>query len=123
VDLTALLTGADAHLHSHSLVRRGEGLEVERYKNYDYQSLAYRFNKPSMEPFLVTAPPRDKSELIANEHPGQEFIFMLRGRLEVTLGRQTMVLEPEDALYFDSLTPHALRALDGKDAVFLDVII
>ena len=48
VDLTALLTGDEAHLQAYSLVRSGNGLSVDRRKAYKYQALAYRFHKPAM---------------------------------------------------------------------------
>ena len=123
VDLTTLLTGGEAHLHAYSLVRAGNGLSVDRRKAYKYHSLAYRFRKPAMEPFLVTVPPKADGALEANRHLGEEFIYMLRGRLEVRLGEDVVVLEPHDSLYFSSRTPHAMRGLDGEPAEFLDVII
>lgn len=123
VDLTVLISGKEAHLHTASLVRAGKGLSVERRKDYDYKSLAYRFVGRKMEPFIVTVPPKEKEALTFNEHPGQEFIYALAGRLELTLGQTVYVLEPGDSLYFTSRTPHALRGLDGQPAKFLDVII
>lgn len=123
VDLTALLTGDEAHLQTYSLVREGQGLSVDRRKAYKYQSLAYRFHKPAMEPFLVTVPPKSESELEFNRHLGEEFIYVLRGRLEVRLGDDIVTLDPHDSLYISSRTPHAMRGLDGGDAEFLDVII
>ncbi|MBU1248946.1 MAG: helix-turn-helix domain-containing protein, partial [Proteobacteria bacterium] len=53
VDMTALLSGADAHLTSHSLVRNGKGLSVERRTDYDYRDLAYRFKGKKMQPFEI----------------------------------------------------------------------
>src|SRR5690349_9163955 len=44
VDLTTLISGGESHLRCFSLVRKGEGLSVERRKDYDYKSLAYRFS-------------------------------------------------------------------------------
>lgn len=123
VDLTALLTGDEAHLHAYSLVRAGNGLSVDRRKAYKYQALAYRFHKPSMEPFLVTVPPKRESEMEFNRHVGEEFIYMLRGRMEVRLDQDVVTLEPHDSLYISSRTPHAMRGLDGVEAEFLDVII
>jgi transcriptional regulator with XRE-family HTH domain len=123
VDMTALLTGDEGHLLAYSLVRADQGLSVDRRKAYKYQALAYRFHKPSMEPFLVTVPPKEESELEYNRHLGEEFIYMLRGRLEVRLGDEVLTLEPHDCLYFSSRTPHAMRSLDGQVAEFLDVII
>lgn len=124
VDLTALITGSEAKLHQYCLVRKSEGLSVSRRKDYKYQALAYRFSRPSMEPFIVTVPPNATAHASEyNQHTGEEFIFLLKGRMEVVLGKDTVVLEPEDSLYFSSTIPHAMRALDGKEAVFLDVII
>jgi len=123
VDLTALLTGDEAHLQAYSLVRSGQGLSVDRRKAYKYQSLAYRFHNPAMEPFLVTVPPKAETALDFNRHIGEEFIYMLRGHLEVRLGDEVVALKPHDCLYFSSRTPHAMRGLDGMEAEFLDVII
>lgn len=123
VDLTVLISGGEARLNNHSLVKAGQGLSVDRRKDYAYKSLAYRFVGRRMEPFMVKVPPKSESELTFNEHPGQEFIYMVRGRLELTLGTRKMILEPGDSVYFTSRTPHALRALDNQDAEFLDVII
>ncbi|GAB1409769.1 XRE family transcriptional regulator [Desulfovibrionales bacterium] len=123
VDLTVLISGKEAHLHTASLVRKGKGMSVERRKDYDYKSLAYRFVGRKMEPFLVTVPPKSKEALTFTEHPGQEFIYMIKGRLEITLGTTAHVMEPGDSLYFTSRTPHALRGLDDQPAEFLDVII
>ncbi len=122
VDLTVLVSGSEAHLHRVCLVRHGKGMSVERRKDYDYKSLAYRFVGRKMEPFLVTVPAKERDALTFNEHPGQEFIYMLSGTLEITIGDQVYVLEPGDSLYFTSRTPHALRGIGGP-AEFLDVAI
>jgi len=123
VDLTVLISGLEPHLHGYSLVRRGEGLTVDRRRDYDYKSLAYRFSGRKMEPFLITVPPKTPQEMTQVSHSGQEFVHVLEGRLELRLGAEALALEPGDSLYFDSQTPHALRGLDGHPAVFLDVIL
>ena len=123
VDLTALITGTEAKLHHYSLVRQGEGLSVERRLAYQYRALAYRFNRPAMEPFLVTVPPMSESQVDFNQHIGEEFIYMLEGRMEIFIGQDKLILNPHDCLYFNSQQPHAMRALDDTPAVFLDVII
>ncbi len=123
VDLTVLISGVESHLKGFSLVRKGEGLAVERRKDYDYKSLAYRFAGRKMEPFLITVPPKDEKDLNMVSHSGQEFIHVMEGRLEIRVGAEVLALEPGDSLYFDSQNPHALRGLDGKEARFLDVIL
>ena len=123
VDLTVLISGVEPHLRGHSLVRKGEGLSVERRKDYDYKSLAYRFSGRKMEPFLITVPPKEEKDMNLVSHSGQEFIHVMEGRLEIRVGGEALALEPGDSLYFDSQNPHALRGLDGKEAKFLDVIL
>ncbi|SKA63083.1 helix-turn-helix domain-containing protein [Desulfobaculum bizertense] len=123
IDLTALLSGADAHLSTYSHVKSDEGLAVTRRRDYDYRSLAYKFTGRKMEPFKVRVPAREPEELHFATHPGQEFIYLLTGRLEIRLDQNTVTLEPGDSFYFGSETPHALRGLDGQDAEFIDVII
>ncbi len=123
VDLTTLISGDEAHLRNYALVRAGEGLSVVRRKSYDYRDLAAKFKGRRMEPFLITVPPKEERDLSFNQHSGQEFMYILEGRLEVRLDQKVLVLGPGDSLYFDSKTPHALRGLDGKPAVFLDVIL
>ena len=122
VSLTELITGADAHLHNYAITPKGQGLSVRRRKDYDYWSLAARMDNRIMEPFLVRVPPKEQKDLTFNSHNGQEFIYMLEGRLELWMSEKAHILEPGDCIIFDSHIPHALRGLDGKDALFLDVL-
>ena len=122
VSLTELITGADAHLHNYAITRKGQGLSVQRRKDYDYWNLAARMDERIMEPFLVRVPPKEQKDLSFNAHNGQEFIYMLEGRLELWLDNKAHILEPGDCIILDSRIPHALRGLDGKDALFLDVL-
>ncbi|MDR3073991.1 MAG: XRE family transcriptional regulator [Deltaproteobacteria bacterium] len=123
VNLTELLAGEDAHLSRYTVVRGGEGLSVTRRKDYDYKNLAPRFLHRLMEPFLVRVPPKERAEITRIAHKGQEFSYMLEGRLELHLGKDIITLEPGDSVYFSSVVPHGLRGLDGKEAVFVSVII
>jgi len=44
-----------------------------------------------------------------HQHPGVEFLFILKGSLTLTIGGEEFVLEPEDAIYFDSAVQHSYR--------------
>ena len=123
VDLTTLISGREPHLKSYSLVRKDEGFSVDRRKDYDYKSLGYKFAGREMEPFLITVPAKPSEEMTETSHRGQEFIYVLEGRLEVRMGGEPIIVETGDSLYFNSETPHALRGLDGKEVKFLDVIL
>ena len=43
VELTTILTGGDPHLHKYTLVRKGDGVEIDRRKAYKY-NYHYRNN-------------------------------------------------------------------------------
>ena len=123
VNLTELLSGDEAHLRNYTVVRSGEGLSVTRRKDYDYKNLAFRFTDRWMEPFLVKVPSKEREDVNLISHKGQEFSYVLEGRLEMHLGEDVLVLEPGDSIFFSSTIPHGLRGLDGKQAVFVSVII
>jgi transcriptional regulator with XRE-family HTH domain len=80
---------------------------------YDYVSLADNHRDKKMEPFLFTFPSQiDK--YVFFEHEGEEFMFVLSGRVEWQAGSHKLVLEPGDSIYFDARLPHRGRALDGE---------
>ena len=122
-ELTALLTGDEPLMSSYSITRKGRGIAVDRRKSYKYQSLAGNFKGRRAEPFIVTVEPKEKEDLTLHGHGGQEFNYILEGRLMIIIENKELVLEEGDSIYFDSSKPHRMKALDGKNAVFFAVIL
>jgi transcriptional regulator with XRE-family HTH domain len=124
VELTALLTGEDPRLHSYSLTRNGKGVSVERRKDYKYQNLALNFIHKKAEPFLVTVNP-DAADVPVhlNNHPGQEFDYVLEGTLKIVLENHELILNEGDSLFYDSNIGHGMKALNDKPAKFLAIIL
>jgi len=120
VELTTLLTGEEPRLRTYALTRAGQGVSVDRSKDYAYQSLAYNFIRKRAEPFLVTVDPGPEH---FNSHPGQEFHYVLTGTLRVLLDQHELILEPGDSLYFDSSVAHSLTALNDAPAQLIAVIV
>jgi transcriptional regulator with XRE-family HTH domain len=89
---------------------------------YTYEALAYTKNSKHMEPFLVEFEPKKKEAVSFLSHPGEEFIFLFRGRLAFYYDQQEIVLEPGDSLYFESEFPHGFRALGGRKAQAVVVV-
>jgi transcriptional regulator with XRE-family HTH domain len=124
VELTAILTGENPHLHTYSLVRKGKGVGVERRKDYSYESLASNFIHKKAEPFLVTVEPEpEDAPLHLNSHPGQEFNYVLKGELRIVVDKHEVVLQEGDSLFFDSGCGHGMKALNGQPAQFLAIIL
>jgi transcriptional regulator with XRE-family HTH domain len=121
VDLTEVLTGVSPKLHDVCHLKKGEGLKVERYDQYDFQSLAYKYANRKMEPLLVTLDVDKDPQLVS--HKGQEFNYCLEGKMKVIIDKEEYILEPGEALYFNSIIPHKMLAMENKPAKFLTVIL
>ena len=123
VDLTELLTGTAPRLQSYCLVKNGEAPFIERYKGYKFQSLAFNFIHRKIEPLLVTIEPEENKKMALVTHSGQEFNYVLEGRIRIILGGNEVVMSEGDSIYFDPTIPHGQAALDDKPAKFLTVIL
>jgi mannose-6-phosphate isomerase-like protein (cupin superfamily) len=122
-ELTTLLTGEAPRMHGYSLTRKGQGTMTERRKEYIYQALSENFIHKKATPFLVTTEPKPSDEPFPlYHHPGQEFNFVLEGRLMVIINGKELILEEGDSLWFDSGLSHGMKALDGNAAKFLAII-
>lgn len=123
LDLTTLLTGEEPHMHSYTLTRKDKGISVDRRKAYKYQALAGNFLNRKGDPFLVSVEPKKELAVDYNTHPGQEFNYLIEGRLKIFIGSKEMILEPGDSIYFNSGLPHGMLALENKPAKFLAIIL
>ena len=117
VDPTDLIKGSSPTLSGYELTRKGEGLPITRREGYTYKNLAAMFKNKVTEPFWVNIPYSEDD--IANPHfaahSGQEFDVVIKGRLKAIIGDNEEILEEGDSIYYNSTTPHALVALDGKE--------
>jgi len=75
-----------------------------------------------MEPFLVTLEPATIKSTKTSTHEGEEFIFVLEGEMEVTLGNHTDILHPGDSIYYDSTIPHRVQCRKDKETKILAVL-
>ena len=122
-DLTDLLTGASPRMKVFSVTRKGGGVTVERRKDYQYRNLAANFVGRKADVFEVTVPAdAGESGAHANSHPGQEFDFVLEGRMLVRIHGNELTLETGDCVYFDSNQGHSMQALGGQPARFLAMV-
>ena len=120
VDATVLLTGENPRMDTASVCRRGKGFQIERYPGYEYSSLAYNFKGRTIEPLLVYLDPSKKASGFII-HSGQEFNYVIEGKVKVTVNGREHILETGDSIYFDASIPHAQAAVDGP-ARFITII-
>lgn len=89
---------------------------------YVYQVLGKGKSDRNMEPFCVEFFPQPADDAPnLSSHQGEEFILVLAGRLGVHYGRESFELSPGETIYYNSIVPHALTALDGEPVRVLGV--
>jgi quercetin dioxygenase-like cupin family protein len=122
IDTSTLLSGEEPRMTAYFLTRSGKGKSVERNKAYKYQALASGYKQPKAEPFEVTVEPNEEV-MALNSHDGEEFIYVLEGRLALLIVDKELILNPGDSLYFHSFNPHGMKALDNNPVKFLAIIL
>lgn len=88
--------------------KRQEGF-VKRTQNYSYRTLTPGAEDKHLRSFMVTIEPKEKHKMVEYKHPGEEFIFVYKGELELTLGKKVIFLKQGETIHFDSETRHKLR--------------
>ena len=124
VDLNAIVRGQSPKLTSYTLTRAGTGVVIERRNEFKYHQLAADFKSRMTEPlFVVAEPQRPGLPIPLSTHPGQEFDYVLSGKLKVQIGAKIEVLSPGDSLYYDSNQPHGMVAVECDHCEFLAIPI
>jgi transcriptional regulator with XRE-family HTH domain len=88
---------------------------------YGLELLAEGMENPFMEPCIVTEYAKPGDEFQLAKHDGQEFIYVLEGKLELILGEEKFTLNEGDAAYFLGEIPHGGKSLGKKTARTLNV--
>ena len=123
VDVVDIISGETPRLTACALVRKGEGYDITRREAYDYKHLAFTFRNKKAEPFMVTVQPNQNDEVTLHSHEGQEFDYMLSGKMEFHLGTMVYELNEGDSVYYDSGIPHAMKAVGRQEVKFIAVVL
>lgn len=89
---------------------------------YSYEHLAYGSSMPRlMEPFVISLAAGSQESPTLFEHPGEEFIMVLEGRMEFLFGSTSYPMEEGDGLYFDARVPHGPKLYEGSGVQYLAI--
>ncbi len=95
--------------------RRADDLTIRQARGkspaFQYHALGKGKSDRNMDPFIIDVTPEATDE--TSSHQGEEFIYVLEGRLRVDYGRDSHILEPGDSVYYNSIVPHSVSAVDG----------
>ena len=126
VEMMELLEGRSAHLSSYTITRKGGGQKTAEEDGIDIRNLAPKFRDKIAEPYFVRYaydPTQQNKPIHLATHSGQEFDYVLSGRLKVQIGSHIEFLGEGDSIYYDSSTPHGMIAVDGAECVFCAIVL
>ncbi len=105
-----------------SITRKTEQKAVSRSTShrdkkqlYMYKSLAPEVHGRHMEALIVKLEEKRTDE--KSVHEGEEFIYVLEGVVELSIGDELFDLEPGDSVYYLSTTPHLISGKSGQATI------
>jgi quercetin dioxygenase-like cupin family protein/ribosome-binding protein aMBF1 (putative translation factor) len=112
VSLSALLSD-EAPIRDLRVVR-GEEVPAVTGNGLVYQVHSGAIPGAVMQPLRITiSAGRTGEELY--RHEGEEWLYVLSGKLNVIISEESFELNPGDSIHFDASAGHRLTAADGKD--------
>lgn len=124
VDVSRLLTDCvySAEPPEITITRNSEHSIIDgrgTHYGYVYEPLAPKKLGKNMEPYFITV-----SFEVSNDfqHEGEEFLYVLDGKLEFFFKDTSFILEKGDSVYFDSAFPHGGKSLGEKPAKIMIVV-
>ncbi|MFH0240968.1 helix-turn-helix domain-containing protein [Streptomyces sp. HK10] len=81
-------------------------------------------SRRAMQALRVHIPPDTQNDLVRT-HAGEEWLYVLTGRLRLVLGSDEHLLGPGDSAHYDSGTPHRITAVPpaGADLLFVHTLL
>ena len=124
--ITDILEGESARLKSYTVTRRGGGRQTAEEEGISIVNVAPMFKNKIAEPYFCQY---DYSDSLQNKpihltkHAGQEFDFVLSGKMKIQIGNNFEELAAGDSIYYNSSTPHGMIAIGGEDVKFIAIIL
>lgn len=88
----------------------------------DIYPLAASKSGRHMEPFLIHLKPSLEQEIAFSSHEGEEFIYVLEGRVQISYGNDVYVVSAGESIYYDSVVTHNVHSMDNQPATVLAVV-
>jgi len=95
---------------------------TKRTDNYAYETLTPGAENKHLKAFRVTVESMQEHKGVGYQHEGEEFVYVLAGKLEIVVGEHVNRLKVGDSLHFNSGIRHQMRNI-GDDAAELLVVI
>lgn len=90
---------------------------------FTYYSLTGLKSKHVIEPFIVRYPVVTKEPKVLFDHPGEEFLLVLKGEMNLVYGKEKIRLDTGDAIHFDPSNPHRGQNAGKEESECLVIVV
>lgn len=95
---------------------------TKRTDKYAYTSLTSGAEDKHLKPFRIAIEAGTSHDGVGFQHEGEEFVYVLKGHVEVQVGDHVNDLTAGDFLHFNSGIKHDLRNVGNEDALLIVVV-
>jgi quercetin dioxygenase-like cupin family protein len=95
---------------------------TKRTENYAYTTLTPGAENKHLKAFKVAIEPMTDHKGVGYQHEGEEFVYVLSGKIEVIVGDHVNTLDAGESLHFNSGIRHKLRNVGDEKAELVVVI-
>jgi quercetin dioxygenase-like cupin family protein len=95
---------------------------TKRTENYAYTTLTPGAENKHLKAFKVAIEAGQDHKGVGYQHEGEEFVYVLKGKIELTVGDHVNILDAEESLHFNSGIRHKLRNIGDEKAELVVVI-
>jgi quercetin dioxygenase-like cupin family protein/DNA-binding transcriptional regulator YiaG len=95
---------------------------TKRTDNYAYTTLTPGAENKHLKAFKISIEPLQDHEGVGYQHEGEEFVYVLQGSVEITVGEHVNILEEGDSLHFNSGIRHRMRNISDIRSEMLVVV-
>ena len=83
-------------------------------ENYTFTTLTPNAAHKHLKTFHVSIEEHREHKGFSYQHEGEEFVFVLSGKIELIVGEHRNTLSKGESLHFNSVIPHKMRNLSEK---------
>ena len=106
-----------------SVTRKNERPEIIDRKNNVYiQSLTRGITNSKLKVILAHPPPGAENIKGGYKHPGEELIYVIKGKIQVMIENEAYILEEGDSLHFHGELRHTIKNITDGEVELLSVI-
>lgn len=126
---TLLQISRTLHVDSSFLLKEAEEQVEKRSKaytkrtdNYAYTPLTEHAENKHLKAFKIVIEAQKKHDGVGFQHEGEEFVYVLEGEVEYTVGDHVNNLKAGESLHFNSGVKHDLQNTGKTDAQLIVVV-